>query len=427
VFILHYLIAGMGLVLTGLICDKFICLAQGRRLLAAALAAIGGFLTVLLLFTSDPVLHFVLFLTATFSGFGANAVLLGGLLLRIPPSLRPMGFGLAFAAAVLLRLPIDLYAANGGAGTYLAYILVAAAALLVLALLLSLALLLRTKWEAAGSHGEAYTNTNRNSRLLWMAVACGVAVYVLFGIFDHLASGSPFLENRILYIRLAQIISSVAVGIICLRFGYYAAVISSISFLGAGTLAHLFAWNGLAWLICALATVTGFVLFNFPLRSLFSEIATHSKYPYTVASFGFALYFMTQIIGIPIAGLMKNMDKESGMALYAVLFMVVVPLIMLFFYELRSSHAAKENAATDGAGKGILPDQRDMWTKYDLSRREKEVLGFVLQGLLSREIAELLFVSESTINWHVSNILNKTGAGNRARLIELNRGGESFL
>ena len=49
-----------------------------------------------------------------------------------------------------------------------------------------------------------------------------------------------------------------------------------------------------------------------------------------------------------------------------------------------------------------------------LSRREMEVIRLVAAGRTDREIGEELFISIKTVGNHMSNILNKTGAANRA-------------
>jgi DNA-binding CsgD family transcriptional regulator len=56
---------------------------------------------------------------------------------------------------------------------------------------------------------------------------------------------------------------------------------------------------------------------------------------------------------------------------------------------------------------------------YDLSRREREVLDQVLASRTNVEAAELLYVSESTIKFHIRNLLRKTGCRNRVELREL--------
>jgi DNA-binding CsgD family transcriptional regulator len=50
---------------------------------------------------------------------------------------------------------------------------------------------------------------------------------------------------------------------------------------------------------------------------------------------------------------------------------------------------------------------------YGLTRRELEVLREVAAGRTNREIAETLFISESTAGVHVSNILGKLGVSTR--------------
>ena len=55
--------------------------------------------------------------------------------------------------------------------------------------------------------------------------------------------------------------------------------------------------------------------------------------------------------------------------------------------------------------------------QHDLSSREKEVLRLVLAERSNAEIAEALFVSESTIKYHVHNLLQKTGCKSRQELI----------
>lgn len=56
-----------------------------------------------------------------------------------------------------------------------------------------------------------------------------------------------------------------------------------------------------------------------------------------------------------------------------------------------------------------------------LSKREYEVLKEVASGLSNQEIAEKLFVSESTIKTHVSNLLVKLNAKRRTQAIQISK------
>ncbi|MBK6938009.1 MAG: response regulator transcription factor [Chitinophagaceae bacterium] len=54
-----------------------------------------------------------------------------------------------------------------------------------------------------------------------------------------------------------------------------------------------------------------------------------------------------------------------------------------------------------------------------LTRREKEVLGLIAEGMTNGEIAEKLFVSVTTVDTHRKNLLAKLGAKNTAELVKL--------
>ncbi|MCI0897044.1 MAG: response regulator transcription factor, partial [Chloroflexi bacterium] len=49
-----------------------------------------------------------------------------------------------------------------------------------------------------------------------------------------------------------------------------------------------------------------------------------------------------------------------------------------------------------------------------LTQREADVIRLIAQGKTDREIAEELIIAIRTVTTHVGNILNKTGAANRA-------------
>lgn len=56
-----------------------------------------------------------------------------------------------------------------------------------------------------------------------------------------------------------------------------------------------------------------------------------------------------------------------------------------------------------------------------LSKREYEVLKEVALGLSNQEIAEKLFVSESTVKTHVSNLFVKLNAKRRTQAIQISK------
>lgn len=59
--------------------------------------------------------------------------------------------------------------------------------------------------------------------------------------------------------------------------------------------------------------------------------------------------------------------------------------------------------------------------QFELSVREKEVLGLIQQGLLSKEIAAKLSISVNTINIHRQNILRKMQVNNSLEAVDRGR------
>jgi DNA-binding NarL/FixJ family response regulator len=73
-------------------------------------------------------------------------------------------------------------------------------------------------------------------------------------------------------------------------------------------------------------------------------------------------------------------------------------------------------AAAGGSGSA-----RDLAARYNLTRREEEVLGLIGDGLSNAEIAGALFVGVSTVKTHINAIFAKLGVRDRAQAIALVR------
>lgn len=66
----------------------------------------------------------------------------------------------------------------------------------------------------------------------------------------------------------------------------------------------------------------------------------------------------------------------------------------------------------------MLIHSTDEEEKGILTAREVEILRLVAKEYNSRQIAEILFISERTVETHRKNILKKTGAANLVGLIK---------
>jgi DNA-binding CsgD family transcriptional regulator len=73
----------------------------------------------------------------------------------------------------------------------------------------------------------------------------------------------------------------------------------------------------------------------------------------------------------------------------------------------------------DSILRGSTGNRIKMSGASDLSRREQEALDSLLENLSNKEIASKLHISERTVKFHVSNLLQKFGVRRRADLILL--------
>ena len=64
-----------------------------------------------------------------------------------------------------------------------------------------------------------------------------------------------------------------------------------------------------------------------------------------------------------------------------------------------------------------LSDNMEILEQYNLTKREKEIVHLCCKGLLDKEIASQLAISERTVGSHKSNIFRKCGVNNTVELV----------
>jgi DNA-binding NarL/FixJ family response regulator len=61
--------------------------------------------------------------------------------------------------------------------------------------------------------------------------------------------------------------------------------------------------------------------------------------------------------------------------------------------------------------------EKDAAAENNLTPREQEVLGLIAEGMINKEIAHKLFISEKTVKNHVSNLLRKLDVSDRTQAV----------
>jgi DNA-binding NarL/FixJ family response regulator len=83
---------------------------------------------------------------------------------------------------------------------------------------------------------------------------------------------------------------------------------------------------------------------------------------------------------------------------------------MTLLGQIRAVYSSGTIHRDPGAGSA------DAWGTYGLSKRETQVCGLIFEGKTVAEMAQALYLTESTVKQHITHILKKTGMPNRAEL-----------
>jgi DNA-binding NarL/FixJ family response regulator len=147
------------------------------------------------------------------------------------------------------------------------------------------------------------------------------------------------------------------------------------------------------------------------------EVRSHNCHPVFIFVTAFNQYAIKAIKDTVFDYILKPIDIDD-----------LKEAIERYKDQLRRTTAfTKASAVERDEGRPLSPRLRrlkgtkweDAGLKVILSDREKEVLKLMMHGKTSKEIADALFISKTTVDTHRRNILEKTGARNSTELISL--------
>ena len=139
---------------------------------------------------------------------------------------------------------------------------------------------------------------------------------------------------------------------------------------------------------------------------------------------GFSALFVGEAAGLAAGFILAANGVPDATSLAAAAAGILVLYGFLFLFTERDLRALS-----------VVVDEADCFdeaceeiaTRAGLSKREGEVLPFVLRGRTSERIAAELFISKNTVDTHIRRIYAKCGVHNRQELIDLGEQTEAAL
>lgn len=124
------------------------------------------------------------------------------------------------------------------------------------------------------------------------------------------------------------------------------------------------------------------------------------------------LLFSGIIIGIlTLFQISKFSILSGGLAIEVIISIIALSSFFIgYYYYKKFSSSAQKNVER------VIDHQKIK--ALEITKREYEVLELIAKGLSNKEVGEKLFLSESTIKSHVSNLLVKLNAKRRTQAIQ---------
>lgn len=138
---------------------------------------------------------------------------------------------------------------------------------------------------------------------------------------------------------------------------------------------------------------------------VFSDISGSSGLP-ALAVFGLLAGRLGEAAGTVGAAVF---DGAPLIILSGINFAIVIGLFFLLYQKLYNTLTSPEEAEKRR--------QMEYVNRFGLSGREQEIFSLIIQGMSNTEISNALYITESTVKFHVGNIFKKTGLGSRLALI----------
>lgn len=128
---------------------------------------------------------------------------------------------------------------------------------------------------------------------------------------------------------------------------------------------------------------------------------------------------LSGLLTVQIQKIAGSAERFMAMAELLLLLLFVFVILSLYIKGQRKEEKGKEMPIGKKGAYEENYEQFLQWiAEYGLSEREKEVAWLICRGFTNRQIAEELFIAETTVKKHVTHVYEKCGVSGRKELKE---------
>ena len=394
----------IGIICFSLIMDRSEKFRRNVRMIILASCGI-IICTTALLFCPKPFSYIALCLSGIF--IGAAFILQHAVGLRhFPYEYRCRSFGLSFALAGFINTTTDLaelpfLRVGLPGGGYIMAIAVLSLAAIVFAFCAS-------QQESDSWSAPKVNRSYSIVGILATAVAC--IAYIVFGFKDSTAYPDTLAAvSSSGFVRYMEVPLFIGIGWLCDKMGRQVILLTCLCTTLLGSAGILFYNLPVISTIMELCSFISIISVSTSICVILVDLSHYAKYPTLLIGLGFAPTIIGQALSFPITA--NSSDAVILFAIAFVLGVLLIPLVMALLERIRAVYST-----------GILQKRplfvEDIPQKYELSKREAQVYELILESKTVSEMAQLLYLTESTVKQHVTNILRKTGMKNRSQLLD---------
>lgn len=138
----------------------------------------------------------------------------------------------------------------------------------------------------------------------------------------------------------------------------------------------------------------------------FIDLADDNSSLLFMSAFGLLIGRMGEATGAMMGYLLRDRQLELAVVSAVLFGLSIISAFLLYTIRYGSVPAAAAENRSER-----------FFAQYDISLREQQIFKLIIEGKTNIEAANALYISESTVKFHVKNLLRKTECKNRKELI----------